>query len=187
MRIIAGNLKGRKLSSIRGNTIRPTSDRMREALFNIVSDRIRGAVVLELFAGTGALGIEALSRGAESVVFIDKYKDALLTINKNIQTCKLEDKTKIINWDIAKNLNCLAPYQSCFNIVFMDPPYNKNLIKPALQNIYKSSSLASQVLIVIEHSQEEPIPENISGFNIFDQRKYGKSFVSFIYFKMKGL
>lgn len=179
MRIIAGNLKGRKLQKIRGYKIRPTSDRLRETLFNILSDRIREAVVLELFAGTGALGIEALSRGAKSAVFIDKYKNALLTINKNIKTCKLEHKAKIINWDIAKNLNCLKPYQSCFNLVFMDPPYNQNLVKPALENLHKIGALDLSALIVVEHGLDEAVSENIRDFNLLRQRKYNKTIVSF--------
>ncbi|QTA82981.1 16S rRNA (guanine(966)-N(2))-methyltransferase [Desulfonema limicola] len=187
MRIIAGNLKGRKLNSVKGNAVRPTSDRMRESIFNILSRQVRHAVVLELFAGTGAMGIEAMSRGAASAVFIDKYKEALLTINKNIQTCRLGDKTRVISWDIAKNLKCLDSYDPCFNLVFMDPPYNKNLIKPGLKHICKSRSLAPEAVIVLEHSKDELIPEDISGLSVFDQRKYGKNLVSFICYDMTEL
>ncbi|MBW2192940.1 MAG: 16S rRNA (guanine(966)-N(2))-methyltransferase RsmD, partial [Deltaproteobacteria bacterium] len=170
MRIIGGNLRGKKLYSIPGIKIRPTADRLREAIFNILSFRVRGALVLDLFAGTGALGIEALSRGAESAVFIDTDKSVLSLIERNIRSCALNKRAKLINWNIKKSLNCIMPVEPAFDLVFMDPPYDKDYIKPSLLNLHHSNSLAKNACVVVEHSPTEPIPEEGPAFRITDQR-----------------
>ncbi len=180
LRIIGGDLKRKKLHSPRGSMIRPSADRLRESIFNILSLRIQKTVVLDLFAGTGAFGIEALSRGAKFVVFIDKDQNSLSTIKRNIQSCDLLNKTKVIKWDIIKNLNCINAFKPDFNLVFMDPPYNRNIIQPALFNLLHSCSLKRGACIVIEHSVLEPIPKDNLEFKIADQRKYGKTLVTFL-------
>ncbi len=190
MRIISGDLKGKKLCSVRGRIIRPTADRLRESIFNILSFRVQGAVALDLFAGTGALGLEALSRGAESTVFIDNDKGSLSVIERNIQLCAFDNRTKIIKWDIKKNLNCIRstgltsrilPLNiPLFNLVFMDPPYKKNMLKSALCNLHSTGSLERGALIIIEHTLLEPIPTDSPKFEIADQRRYGKTLVSFL-------
>ena len=182
MRIIGGELKGRKLHPINGRFIRPTSDRLRESLFSILSDQVTNSVVLDLFAGTGALGIEAISRGAEFAVFLDKYKSALSVLERNIRLCALEGKTKVIQWDIIRNLNCIRSIHCpCkFNLVFMDPPYNKNAMKPVLYNLQRCQCLEHNASVVVEHSILEPVPEDHKAFCIRDQRRYGKTLVSFL-------
>ncbi len=180
MRIIAGQLRGKTLRSVKGMATRPTSDRVRESLFNILSYRIRGANVLDLFAGTGALGIEALSRGAKSAVFVDESKDALSVIRRNLEDCKLMEKARIIRWNIARNLNCLTAYEKQFDLVFMDPPYHSGLIGPALAHLNTENCLADSACLVIEHDISETISDNICDFYLADQRKYGRTFVSFL-------
>ena len=180
LRLIGGDLRGKKLHSIPGIKIRPTADRLREAIFNILSFRVRGALVLDLFAGTGALGIEALSRGAESAVFIDTDKGVLSLIERNVRSCALNKRAKFIKWNIRKNLNCIMSVQPAFDLVFMDPPYDKDYIKPSLLNLHQSKALAKNACVVIEHSPTEPIPEEGPVFRITDQRKYGKTLVSFL-------
>jgi len=180
LRIIGGELRGKKLFSVNGAKTRPTSDRVREAIFNILSSRVRGAVVLDLFAGTGALGLEALSRGAGFVVFADVDRDAISVLRRNIQACRLETKTKTIQWDIKKNLNCLEASAPAFNLVFMDPPYNQNFIQPSLLNLRACQCLAKGTCIVIEHALKEPIPEDPTALQLTDQRRYGKTLVSFL-------
>jgi 16S rRNA (guanine966-N2)-methyltransferase len=179
MRIIAGERRGKILRSVRGMETRPTADRVRESVFNILAYQVSGAAVLDLFAGTGAMGIEALSRGAEYAVFVDDSKDALSVISKNLTDCRFQDKARIIRWNIAKNLTCLAEFEQRFDLVFMDPPYNRNFILPALNHLLKSNGLKDNALIVIEHGIE-PIPDTVSDFFLYDQRKYGKTFVSFL-------
>lgn len=180
MRIIGGNLKKKKLNSISGLKIRPTADRLRESIFNIISVRIKDAVVLDLFAGTGAMGIEALSRGAKLSVFIDHYRTALSVIERNIRACSLKKSAKIIRWDIIKNLNCIKSADFSFDLVFIDPPYARNLVKQTLLNLQRSRCLDKKALIIVEHSILEPVPEHILTFKRTYQKKYGKTMVSYL-------
>ncbi len=180
LRVISGRLKGKKLHSVRGLTIRPTADRLRESIFNILSYRVLNAMVLDLFAGTGALGMEALSRGAESAVFVDNNPGALSVIQRNIKSCSFDKQAHIIKWDIKKNLNCLKSEGTAFDLVFMDPPYNQGMVKPALFNLEQTRSLEKGARIVVEHSPLEPIPDHVFMFEIADQRRYGKTLVSFL-------
>ncbi|MBW2738057.1 MAG: 16S rRNA (guanine(966)-N(2))-methyltransferase RsmD [Deltaproteobacteria bacterium] len=180
MRIIGGALRGKKLYTIPGILIRPTADRLRESIFNILAYLVKEAVVLDLFAGTGALGIEALSRGADSAVFIDNNKKALSVVKRNIQSCAVDSRSQIIRWNIVKNLNCIKSMGSKFDLVFMDPPYNNGLIKSTLINLYDSGSLGKDVCIIVEHTPFEPVLEDCKQFELRDQRKYGKTLISFI-------
>jgi 16S rRNA (guanine966-N2)-methyltransferase len=180
LRIIGGELKRKKLYSVRGKTIRPTADRTRESIFNILSHRIFGTDVLDLFAGTGALGIEALSRGAESAVFVDNSRRSLSVVQRNVESCTLNDRANIIKWNIEKNLNCLKSMGTGFGLVFIDPPYNRNLVKPTLFNLDQSKSLQNGSCIVVEHASLEPVPTDLLAFELSDQRQYGKTLVSFL-------
>lgn len=184
MRIISGRLRSRKLLSIRGNAVRPTSDRVREAIFNIIGRDVTETRVLDLFAGTGAMGIEALSRGARSAIFIDSRKASVAAVRKNLEYLGLTEHSQVILWDIAKNLNCLAPGGPEIHLVFMDPPYLKNLIGPALSHLRQCRILALGALVVIEHAASEPLPEQLSGYDLIEQRKYGKTLVSFLKYVM---
>jgi 16S rRNA (guanine966-N2)-methyltransferase len=180
MRIISGEFKGRKLASLQGTATRPTSDRVRESIFNILASNITNAAVLDLFAGTGALGLEALSRGADKAVFIDSSASAVQIIQKNIIACKAEDRARIIRWDIVKNLNCLPSDTLALDLVFMDPPYNKNFILPALKKLMQQNVLKDGAAIIIEHAAAETIPKDLPGLSLADHRRYGKTLVSFL-------
>ena len=180
MRIISGDLKGKKLHSIKGTKTRPTSDRLRESIFNIIAFNVQNTCILDLFAGTGAFAIEALSRGAKFAVFIDISKSAVSAIRENIKACNLDDRVNVIKWDINKNLNCVKHSNPAFNLVFMDPPYDKNFVKPTLLNLHLSGCMENGCLIIVEHSLREPIPKEPAVFKITDQRKYGKTLVSFL-------
>ena len=180
MRIIGGSLKRKKLFSIPGKKVRPTADGLRESIFNILSVKVPEAIVLDLFSGTGAFGIESLSRGARQAVFVEKSRDALYVIRRNIRACALEKQAQVIKWDIPKNLNCLQRIPLRYDLVFMDPPYNRDMIQKGLRNLYHSDCLNQGGCIVVEHSASEPIPENTMEFAIFDQRKYGKTLVTFL-------
>jgi len=185
LRIIGGDLKGKRLRSVSGTITRPTSDRLRESIFNILSFRVQATIALDLFAGTGAFGIEALSRGAKYAIFIDIYKDALSIIEQNIRSCALENRARIIQWDITRNLNCISSFCSQIGLVFMDPPYNRSIIKPTLLHLYNSRAVEKEACIVVEHSPLEPIQpkdlqEDKSAFETMDQRKYGNTLISFL-------
>ena len=183
MRIIGGTLKGRKLATIRGTIIRPTADRLREAIFNILADRVERSVVLDLFAGTGALGIEALSRGAHSAVFVDNSDSAIAILKKNVRYCAIQENATIIKWDILKNLKSIKSFDPAFDLVFLDPPYNKDCIKPVLKTLYRNGALEKGACLVIEHSDTEPVPRELPVFNITDERRYGRTLVSFLLYE----
>lgn len=180
MRIIGGEFKGRKLLSVPGRHTRPTADRIREAIFNILSSRVSAAVVLDLFAGTGALGLEALSRGAQTAIFIETHKNTLSVLRRNVDGVGLESRATLIKWDILKNLDCLRALTARANLVFMDPPYARHMIEPALSNLHTCGCLEANARIIVEHSPRESVPEDELPFHLVDQRSYGKTLVSFL-------
>jgi 16S rRNA (guanine966-N2)-methyltransferase len=182
LRVIAGSLRGRKLVSIRGWAIRPTADRVREALFNILGDRSIDAQVLDLFAGTGALGIEALSRGARRAVFVDRSAPALQVIRRNIALCRLEAHTRVMQLDIINSLDRLDLDRGAFDLIFIDPPYNRRMIRPTLVRLAESRLPADDALAVVEHAPSESIDPPPSGWIFTDQRRYGQTQLSFFRF-----
>lgn len=180
MRIISGTCKGRKLVTPNGRDTRPTSDRVRESVFNIISREVAGARVLDLFAGTGALGMEALSRNAESALFVDKSPDACAIIKKNIDLCRLEESSTVLCHDITQQVLPAWAVQQKFNLVFMDPPYGQGLIDTVLGSDGFIDLLADQALIVAEQSVRENPIQSFSTLDIRDQRKYGKTLITFL-------
>lgn len=185
MRIISGKAKGLKLSAPPGKSIaiRPTSDRSREALFSILGNRTPGAKVLDLYAGTGALGLEALSRGAASAVFVDNSHISLALIGKNIQAfrkCFAREDPPLITVvkgdlrnglrPVFKNLRGRAPL---FDIIFLDPPYDKNLAQRTLEHLDDSTFLAENGLIVAEERAKVVLSTEFERFKLCDSRRYG--------------
>jgi 16S rRNA (guanine966-N2)-methyltransferase len=180
LRIISGTLKGRRLVAPRGMATRPTADRIKESVFNILAGDIQNRHVLDLFAGTGALGIEALSRGAACAVFIDRAKPALAALQRNIRDLRLEAQTRVIHWNILSNLNCLIPYRHRFDLVFMDPPYESDAVTGTLSALTACQALARGARVVIEHSVRESIAFPTEAMTLVDQRRFGTTLVSFI-------
>ncbi|MGI6686165.1 MAG: 16S rRNA (guanine(966)-N(2))-methyltransferase RsmD [Bacillota bacterium] len=162
MRVISGQAKGRLLTAPRGFITRPTSDRVKEAIFNVLAPKIMGSHVLDAFAGSGALGIEALSRGAEHVVFIEKRREAWLTVKKNLALTGFDGRAEVFMGDFASVLSCL---EERFDLIFLDPPYNEGLIQKAVSLIIDSGLLKSEGVIIIETAskfQELPTKEEIT-------------------------
>lgn len=179
MRIIAGSRKGHKLHPIKGRVIRPTADRIREAIFNILGSMIIDAVVLDLYAGTGAMGIEALSRGAAVALFVEKNPHSLQMITQNLGHLNLIKQGRVFKRDILKGLSWMKTLEHRFDIVFMDPPYDKNYVAKTLLFLSKADILSSRIHIIAEHSVREAAPEFVGDLALYDQRKYGKIMVSF--------
>jgi 16S rRNA (guanine966-N2)-methyltransferase len=179
LRIIAGELRGRRLSAVPGILTRPTADRTRESIFNILGNTVREAQVLDLFAGTGAYGIEALSRGAAAAVFVEIGRQALSALHGNLAACRLADRARVIRWDAGKNLNCLRAGCGPFRLVFMDPPYHAGLIEPALRHLADARCMAPGARIVVEHDEKEPLAA-AAPYVLDDRRRYGKTVVSFL-------
>jgi 16S rRNA (guanine(966)-N(2))-methyltransferase RsmD len=155
MRIIAGELKGRRIETPTWDGLRPTSDRLRETLFNVLAPQIRGARVLDGFAGTGAVGIEALSRGAASVTFVESDPRAVRLITANLGRCGIEDRYAIIPARLAEAAPRLSP--GTFDIIFLDPPYGPRDLRPALAAADGLTSDAT--LVVVEHARRDAAPE----------------------------
>ena len=181
MRIIGGRFKGKNLYSVPGASIRPSGGKLREAVFDITAGRIADARVLDLYAGTGAFGLEALSRGASRAVMIDSDARAITAIKKNIQLLGVEKHARCIRWDISKNLNCIQSVHPPFDLVFMDPPYKQAAVYDTLRHLSETRSLAADACVVIEHGVKTPFPEAFPpDFVAADRRKYGKSLVTFL-------
>ncbi len=176
MRIIGGKYRSRVLASFDGEDVRPTSDRAREALFNILAFKVMNARVLDLFAGSGALGIESLSRGAKEVVFNDLSKQSLGILKKNLQTLKIEiGKEAIVkNYDYSV---CLDTITGEFDLIFIDPPYRLDIGKSILEKIEKRNLLSENGIAVYE--RDCPFEGEVLGLEKFDERKYGKAFLTF--------
>lgn len=177
MRIVAGKFRGRRLFTPKGDRIRPTTDRVREAIFNIIASHLPDAVVLDLFAGTGALGLEALSRGAARAVFIDRSADAAALVRKNIELCRVEDRARVLQGSMIQILERLAGQGELFDLIFMDPPYGKGYIEEALKHVGKVSDL--QTLIVAEHHIKDILPASVGEWTRARERRYGDTAISF--------
>lgn len=181
MRIVGGALRGRPLATPRDQSIRPTTDRTREAVFNVLAhrfaDRLEGARVLDLFAGTGALGLEALSRGAAFAVFIEESAGGRGLIRENVESFGLTGRTKIFRRDATAlgEAGTMAP----FGLVFADPPYGKGLGERALRSAADGGWLTGGALCVVEEAASAPF-EPGAGFSVIDERGYGETIIRFI-------
>jgi 16S rRNA (guanine966-N2)-methyltransferase len=177
VRVTGGILGGKKLGPLRGLAIRPTTDYLRESIFNILAGGLEGAVVLDLFAGTGSLGIEALSRGAATAVFVDKAPQAIKALTRNICSCSLEAQSTILKRDVLRGLGFLKSIGLA--LVFIDPPYDKGFVERTMQRLDRAQTTSDEASIIIEHSERETLPEQVASFILSDQRHHGKTLVSF--------
>lgn len=187
MRVISGKAKGTKLYSIESSATRPTLDRVKESLFNIIHDEIQDANILDLFSGSGAIGIEFLSRGASIAYMCDKSPEAIKMIRKNLEKTKLLESAKLINKDYKKCLEELTKEDIKFDIVFLDPPYEADLAIDASEKIIQLGLLKKQGIIIIETDQESREKSKMQSLEIevYDCRKYGR--VTLIFLKRKEL
>ena len=176
MRIIGGKYRSRVLASFDGDDVRPTSDRAREALFNILAFKVINARVLDLFAGSGALGIESLSRGAKEVVFNDYSRDSLAILKKNLSTLKIEigKEASVKNYDYSV---CLDTLNGTFDLIFIDPPYRLDIGKIALEKSAQKGLLSKGGIVVYE--RDCAFEGEIADLEKFDERKYGKAYLTF--------
>jgi 16S rRNA (guanine966-N2)-methyltransferase len=172
MRIIAGRYRGHQLGRISGTDMRPTSDRVREALFSILDQRPKGAEVLDLFCGSGALGLEALSRGASYGVFVDSSMPSLATLNRNLE--RIGVKTiKVLKGRVDRVLPRLAEENRQFDLIFLDPPYRQGLVGSTLRHLDTLNLTAPGGMIVTEHEIQMKSPPQVGSLFRVDQRRYG--------------
>ncbi len=179
MRIVAGEWKGRVLCAPNGGDVtRPTSDRVRESLFSILLPRLGGARALDLFAGSGALALEALSRGADFAVLCDRDKNACEATLRNIDALGARDRTLLLRMDAIDALSVLAQKGERFDVIFLDPPYRAGLMPDVMQAIARGGLLARDGVIVAERASIEP-PGQIPGYAVAMQRRYGAAILTF--------
>lgn len=179
MRIISGKARGTKLYTLEGNLTRPTLDRVKESLFNILQNDISDCVFLDMFSGSGAIGLEAASRGAKKVILCDKNKQAIEIVEKNIQKTHLENNVVLYKKDFE---NMLDNLNEKIDIVYIDPPYKTDLAYKAVKKLLDSNLLTYNTLVIIETDEEERILEQIKELKIkvVNKRKYGRIHLIFI-------
>jgi 16S rRNA (guanine966-N2)-methyltransferase len=183
LRVISGMAKGHKLKTLKGNSTRPTSDRVKESLFNIISPYIMDNDVLDLFAGTGSLGIEALSRGARFAAFVDKSTACASVIKENLEHTKFLDKSLVITGEVESSLLRLSREGRKFGIIFVDPPYNKEFIGQTLNSILQNNIMKPDGIVVAERDIEDEIPEEMGSLKLVRNQKYGDTILSFYKFE----
>jgi 16S rRNA (guanine966-N2)-methyltransferase len=176
MRVIAGEYGGRALRAPRGHRVRPTADRVKESLFSILGQRLEGARVLDLFAGSGALGLEALSRGASEAVFVENDPVAARVLRENIGCLGCGGRASILQAGLP---GAVARISGSFDLVFLDPPYGRGLACEALKALAQGDLVAGRGLVVVEHSRRDELPEQAGPFCCIDRRRYGETELSF--------
>lgn len=178
MRIIAGKAKGTRLKMVPGKHVRPTADRVKESLFQVIGPFFDGGMALDLFSGTGALGLEALSRGLEKAIFIDSSKASCDVIKVNAQASRLSDSVEIYRRDVSRALPQLKKRQLQFDYIFLDPPYMKNLLVPIMEKLSVYKLLNEDGLIIAEHESESMPPEKIGDFRRYRLLNYRDTAIS---------
>lgn len=173
MRVITGSLKGKRLTTPDGLDVRPTPERVKEAIFSAIHFDIEGRRVLDLFAGSGQLGLEALSRGAKSCVFVDSSPVSVKIVKKNIEACGVESLSKVVQSDY---FSFCSRSNDVFDFVFLDPPYSEGLMLPAIKAVLPL--LSDYGAVICEHPAEVELPKEIGGFYIHRSYRYGKVLVS---------
>ena len=180
MRIISGTARGTKLFTLEGETTRPTLDRVKESMFNIIQNEVQNSIFIDLFSGSGAIGLEAASRGAKRVILCDKSKQAINIINKNIEKTHLKEKVELYNLDYELLLKTKIKEQA--DIIYIDPPYKSDFAINAVNIILENRIVSEDSTIIIETDEEEKILRELEKIEIkiTDKRKYGRAILIFL-------
>lgn len=178
MRIIAGKYRGRRLFVPKGRDVRPTGDRVKEAIFSILGRSVDGAVVLDLFAGSGSLGLEALSRGAKRAVFVDNRSESLAAVKRNLEALGLESQ-KVVKSDLRRGCESFKD-EGPFDLLFLDPPYGKDLAPGILNLVARTGIISDGACAVVEHGLDEDLSGLDSCWSVDQVRTYGQTSISFL-------
>jgi len=181
LRVVGGSIRGYRLSVPSGEDVRPTLDKIRESLFSILGDTVAGSVVLDAFAGSGALGIEALSRGARYALFCDDSADCVRTIQENLERCKLTDRAGVLRVKVPEGLSRIRKVlaEPC-DLVFLDPPYRVEGRERLLEALHRFALLKERARIVFEHSLKDTFACVPEGFDVEGERRYGDTQLTFL-------
>jgi len=186
MRITGGQAKSRVLASLKGLKIRPTTDQVREAVFNIIGQDLSGVRVLDLFAGTGSLGLESLSRGALSALFIDSSQQSVNLIKKNLAICGYQGSGAVLRRDLRRGIPLNHPFiKGIVDLVFLDPPYRNNIISFLLEELSTKEVVSPGSLVVAESSKSKRPPVSVENFQMVDTRLYGITRISVYEYEVK--
>lgn len=178
VRVISGSARGLKLNTPGDDRVRPTTDRVKESMFNIVQDWVYDSQVLDLFAGSGALGIEALSRGASQAVFCDNSLDSIKIIKSNIEKARVADRSQIVSGDFKRCLMDMEAKNQSFDMIFVDPPYYEGLFEEVLDTIRSCKILKKDGIVIVEHDAKKPIGQ-VEGLEVYKEKKYGITMLTF--------
>ncbi|MBI2528643.1 MAG: 16S rRNA (guanine(966)-N(2))-methyltransferase RsmD [Candidatus Rokubacteria bacterium] len=179
MRVLAGDLKGRRLTTPAGRTTRPTSDQVRIACLDTLMPYLAGGPFLDLFAGAGGVGIEALSRGAPSAVFVEQEVRALRALRENVERLGLSGRARVLRTDGARALERLAEAGARFAVVFLDPPYDSPRARPALERLAEGSCLLPGAVVVLQHATKSPPPSALGALAPWKARRFGETTLTF--------
>jgi len=177
VRVISGGHKGRRLAGPKKAGVRPTSDRVKESIFNVLQSVVEGKRVLDLFAGAGTLGIEALSRGAESATFVDASWQSVTILKKNLSNLDLESRSIILRWD---GLKALSKLKQKFHLIFADPPYLKGFAQRIVDSVIQSEALQKDGLLILEHHKKENFSFPRESLSVWKEKRFGDTVVSFL-------
>jgi 16S rRNA (guanine966-N2)-methyltransferase len=187
LRVITGSAKGRPLKTVKGREVRPTADRVKESLFNVIGPRAVEATFLDLFAGSGAVGIEALSRGATSAVFVDLQTAHLKVVEENLRSTGLFERAELIRRDARAAITDLGRRGRRFDLIFIDPPYGQDLCPQALAGVVEHRLLAEDGWAICEHHKKDPMPESVGDLVRFRELGFGETAISFYrWVRMEG-
>ncbi|MDI7741553.1 16S rRNA (guanine(966)-N(2))-methyltransferase RsmD [Lysinibacillus fusiformis] len=178
MRVVAGERKGMPLKAITGTTTRPTTDKVKESIFNIIGPFFDGGIVLDLFAGSGGLGIETLSRGADKAIFVEKDGRAFQTLQENIKKCRYEEVSESFKTDATRAVKGLLKRDIELDYLFLDPPYHKTEYYDLLYSLIEHGKVSDHAIIVCEHSTEVSLPTSYGSFLLKRQETYGSTIIS---------
>lgn len=179
MRVIAGSARGTRLKSPKDERARPTLDRVREALFSILGGRVEDAMVLDLFAGTGAIGIEALSRGAEQCVFVESDRDVVAVIRDNLAAAKVADRAQVLQAALPDALSEVARERSGFDLIYADPPFDSDQYGVLLCEIDRLKLLNSEGVLIVEHEAKTTVPDGSDCLECTREARYGRTALAF--------
>ena len=177
MRVISGGHKGRRLAGPKKAGVRPTSDRVKESIFNVLQTVVAGKRVLDLFAGAGTLGIEALSRGAESATFVDASRQSVTILKKNLRDLDLESRSTILRLD---GLKALYKLKQKFHLIFADPPYLKGHLQRVVDSVAQSEALQKNGLLILEHHKKERFSFPRESLSVWKEKRFGDTVISFL-------
>ena len=173
MRVVSGKCKGHPLKAVPGSSTRPTTDKVKESIFNIIGPYFEGGQALDLFAGSGGLGIEALSRGMDKAVFVDREYKAVATVKDNLRTCRLEEQAEVYKNDSERALKALIKREMTFDLILLDPPYKKQKLVDVLNTVTANNLLAAEGVILCEHGSDVELPGEVGPLERWRHEKYG--------------